>query len=314
MYVFEPNQARNLIVSLAMLLAPALACGEERPAQAEVFEFADFALQVPAGDSGVRGILLALGGPDTRAFITDGSFGAPQPEFEAALHELGQQLQTLAAAHDLAILGTSRHGLDSLPDQPESDVLISKAIEQAASISGYPELVNAPIFFFGISGGTPQAIGFTARNPERVGALLLKVPAVPQRLSHAEALAVPSYLVLAEHETFVDNQAVIEIFRSNRRAGGLWALAMEPGVPHHVLTPDARALKVNWLQAILELRLGGTPQTLRDIPESAGWLGDPVSGVASWADYSGDRAAASWFPSQATAEEWLEFVSQEVNR
>lgn len=313
MYVFEPNQARNLFFALAMLLAPALACGEEKPAQAEVFELGDFTLQVPAGDSGVRGILLVLGGPDTRAFITDGPFGAPLPELEVALHQLRQQLQTLAAAHGLAILGTSRHGLDSLPDQPESDVLISKAIDQAAAISDHPELTRAPLFLYGISGGTPPAIGFTARNPERVGALLLKVPAIPLRLSHAEALAVPSYLVLAEHETFVDNQAVIEMFRSNRRAGGLWALAMEPGVPHHVLTPNARALKVNWLQAILELRLGGTPQTLRDIPESAGWLGDPVSGVASWADYSGDRAAASWFPSQATADEWWEFVNLEVN-
>jgi len=312
-YVFKSNQMRDLFFALAMLLAPALVYGEGKPAQAEVFEFGDFTLQVPAGDSGVRGVLLVLGGPDTRAFITDGSFGAPKPELEVALHQLRQQLQTLAATHGLAILGTSRHGLDSLPDQPETDALISEAIDQAASISDHPELTRAPIFVYGISGGTPQAIGFTARNPERVGALLLKVPAIPLRLSHAEALAVPTYLVLAEHEKLTDNSAVIEIFRSNRRAGGLWALAMEPGVPHHMLTPDARSLKVNWLQAILELRLGGTPQTLRDIPESAGWLGDPVSGVASWADYSGDRSAASWFPSQAAAEEWWEFVSQEVN-
>jgi hypothetical protein len=308
--VFEPSQVRNLFFSLAISLAPVLAYGEAKVAKAEIFEFGDFTLQVPAGDSGVRGVLLVLGGPDTRAFITDGSFGAPNPELEVALHQLRQQLQTLAATHVLAILGTSRHGLGSLPDQPESDVLISEAIDQAASISDHPELTRAPIFVYGISGGTPQATGFTARNPGRVGALLLKVPAVPLRLSHVEALAVPSYLILAEYEKLTDNTAVIEIFRSNRRAGGLWALAVEPGVPHHVLTPGARALKVNWLQAILELRLGGTPQTLRDIPESTGWLGDPVSGVASWADYSGDRSVASWFPSQAAAEEWWEFVSQ----
>jgi hypothetical protein len=56
---------------------------------------------------------------------------------------------------------------------------------------------------YGISGGTPQAIGFTARNPERVGALLLKVTAPPERLNSAETLAVPSYMILAEQDQFM---------------------------------------------------------------------------------------------------------------
>lgn len=275
----------------------------------------DFALSIPAGVPAVRGIVLALGGPDTRAFITDGSFGAPLPELEASLHDLGRELRTLAGEYGLALLGTSRQGKTGLPNQVKTDELIFDAIGGVALISGRGELVSAPIFVYGISGGSPQAIGFSARNSGRLGALLLKVPAPPVRLSSAKALAVPTFMILAEHEVLGDHKAVVAVFEANRRAGGLWAMAVEPGVPHHSLTPAHRSVTVNWLHAILELRLGTTTQDpLRNIPESSGWLGDPDFGVAAWADFPGDRGTASWFPTRATAEEWREFVARSSPR
>ena len=302
---------RALFVLLATLLAHVLTTREAAAAPVEVFEFGDFALSVPANVPTVRGIFLALGGPDTRAFISDGPFGAPIPELEAALHVLGQELRSLAADNGLAMLGMSISGSTGISDLPRPDEVIIKAIAEAARISGRRELAGAPIFVYGISGGTPQAIGFTARNPERVGALLLKVPGTPERLSRGEALAVPTYMILAEHDAFADNRAVVAAFESNRRAGGLWAVAVQPGVPHHSLTPSHRALTVNWLRTIVERRLGASAlDPLRDIPESTGWLGHPDFGVSDWADYTGDRKAASWFPSQATAEEWWEFVER----
>jgi hypothetical protein len=63
------------------------------------------------------------------------------------------------------------------------------------------------------------------------------------------------------------------------------------------------------MSTILELRLGSAAfDPLRPITESSGWLGDPGSGAAPWAEYLGDPASASWLPSQATAEEWEAFV------
>ncbi|MGK2926591.1 MAG: hypothetical protein ACSLE2_13325, partial [Lysobacterales bacterium] len=181
---------RALVFLLTTLLAQAGTVREAAAAPAEVIEWGDFALYVPADVPTVRGILLVLGGPDTRAFLSDGRFGAPNPELEASLHVLGQQLRTLAADHELALLGTSRQGRAGLPNQPQTDELIFAAIDEAARISGRRELTRAPLVLYGISGGTMQAAGFTARNPERVGALLLKVPAPPEHLSRAEALAV----------------------------------------------------------------------------------------------------------------------------
>ena len=301
----ETSSMRPLALLLAMLIAQSPAARETAAAPTEVFEFDDFAVYVPADISAVRGVFLALGGPDTRAFITDGVFGAPVPETEASLHVLGQELRSLAAEHGLAMLGTSR---SALADMPDNDELVFKAIGEAARISGHPELSRAPMFVYGMSGGTPQAAGFAARHPARVVALLLKVSGPPEPLSSAEALAVPSYVLLAEHDQYNDNSTAIAAIEFNRRAGGLWAVAVEPDVPHHSLTPEHRATTLSWLRTIVELRLGVSEQDrLQDVAEHSGWLGHPDIGVSSWADYPGDRRAAHWFPSQATAEEWWAF-------
>src|SRR4029077_4777659 len=45
----------------------------------EVFEFGDFALYVPASVDLTKGLILALGGPDTRGFVTGKPMGAPNP-------------------------------------------------------------------------------------------------------------------------------------------------------------------------------------------------------------------------------------------
>lgn len=300
---------------LAVGLAQASASGQVTAAPAETFESGNFAIYLPANVTTVRGILLALGGPDTRAFVVKGSFGAPTPELEASLHLLGQEFRALAAEQQLAIMGTSLHGLAPLPNEPQTDALIFTAITESAELSGHRELTDMPIFLYGISGGAQQAAGFTTRNPGRVAALILKAPVTLVRSSSARALAVPTYLILAQCDAIVDNNALVAALESNRRAGGLWALAVQAGVPHHSLTQSQRAIMVHWLRTLAELRLGALPQdALREVPESSGWLGHPEIGVSSWPDYSGDRRAASWFPSQATAEEWWIFAGQTALR
>jgi hypothetical protein len=273
----------------------------------ELFEFGDFALYVPANVSTSRGILLALGGPDTRGFASGAPFGAPVPQVEAALQALGEDLRALAASHGLAVLGTSRAAMANGPD---SDQLLLDVVQEAATLSGRPELASAPLLLYGMSGGGPEASGFTARNPQRVAGLFLKVPAGVSSLTSGEVLGVPTYVVQAEMDAFVDNAALALAFEANRRAGALWALALERGVPHHSLTPGHRVLTTNWMSTILDLRLGAaTSDPLRAIDESSGWLGDPATGeVAPWASFAGDRSSASWLPSQETAERWETFV------
>ena len=182
----------------------------------ELFEFGDFALFVPATVSKARAILVALGGPDTRGFASDSAFGAPVPEVEAALHALGNDFRNLARERGLAVLGTSRA---ALPNSQESDELLYDAIAQGAVLSGRTELEGAPLLVYGMSGGAPEASGLTERTPRRVAGLFLKVPQAVQILSDGPVLGVPTYLVLAEMDTFVDNDALYTAFSNNRAAG-----------------------------------------------------------------------------------------------
>jgi dienelactone hydrolase len=274
----------------------------------ETFEIGDFAMYVPASVPLVRGVILALGGPDTRGFATGKRMGAPIADVEASLQILGQRFRTLASTHGLAIVGTSRV---RMPNEPASDSLLFGAVERLAAKSGRPEISVPYFLMYGMAAGAPEASGFTARNPMSVAGLFLKVPLGASSVS-GRALEVPTYMVLAELDAPVNNAASTAAFESNRGAGALWGLAMERGVPHHSLSPLQRQVTVNWISTILERRLPYEPgwDPLYGISEASGWLGNRITGEAlPWANYAGDRTLASWLPSEAIATEWETLVA-----
>jgi dienelactone hydrolase len=282
---------------------PAPAFGAQLSAQeATNIQFGDFALHVPANVHHVRGILVALGGPNTRGFALGTPFGAPLPATEASLQELGAMFRNLAAERGLAILGSGRSGY---PNNPATDQLLLEAIAQAATLTGRPDLLNAPLLLYGLSGGGPEAWGFTQRNPERAAALFLRVPASAGPLT-GEALRVPAYMVLGELDVNVDNTMLSATFEAHRAAGAPWAMAVEPGVPHFVLTPAQRELTVDWMRAILPL---GSAGPFRQTSPQVGWLGDPATGqIAPARTFAGDRSVASWFPTRPLAVQWAAFI------
>jgi pimeloyl-ACP methyl ester carboxylesterase len=274
----------------------------------EVFEFGDFALYVPARVAGPRALILALGGPDTRGFVTGKPLGAPFPEVEAALQALGQELRTLASACRLAVLGKTR---TVLANSPASDLILLDAVQAAATLSGRPRLSTAPVLLYGLSGGGPQASGFAARNPRRVAGLFLKVPAGVTSLTGGDALGVPTFIVQAELDAIISNAAITAAFEGNRSAGALWARAMERGVTHNSLSAVQGEVTINWMRTILGLRLPARrARPLREIDEKRGWLGNSVTGQAvRWRAYREDRALASWLPSKRAAMDWERLVA-----
>jgi hypothetical protein len=283
--------------------------------QATDLRFGDFALHVPANVTHVRGILVALGGPNTQGFVLGTPFGAP-PDVEPSLQELGRMFRALAAEHGLAILGSARSGTTAYPNEPASDQLLLGGIAQAATLTGRADLVHAPLLLYGMSGGGPQAWGFTQRNPRRVAGLFLKVPVSAGPLT-GQALRVPAYLVLAGLDVAVDNTMLSATFEAHRAAGAPWAMALEPRVPHVSLSPAQREVTVDWMRALLPLGLlplrALPPETTGPFgPKSAlevGWLGDPATGQAAPArTFAGPRGAASWFPTRALAVQWAAFI------
>jgi len=294
----DPFGPETQLASRDVTLEPQLS-----PSASTNIRFGDFALHLPANVNHVRGVLLALGGPDTRGFALGTPFGAP-PAVEESLQQLGAMFRNLAAERGLAILGSGRFGPISYPNAPASDQLLLDAIAQAAVLAGRPELVDAPILVYGISGGAPEATGFTQRNPERVGALFLKVPQSAGPLT-GQALHVPAFMVLAEFDAFVDNAMLTATFQAHRAAGAPWAMAVEPAVPHHLLSTAQRALTIDWMRAILPL---GSADPFHQNPPLVGWLGDPTSGAVSpFATFEGNRATASWLPTRTLALQWAAF-------
>jgi hypothetical protein len=272
--------------------------------EATTIQFGDFALYVPANVNHVRGILVALGGPNTQGFALGTPFGAP-PAVEPALQELGAMFRELAAERGLAILGSGRWGPTAYPNEPASDQLLLDGIAQAATLTGRPDLLDAPLLLYGMAVGGPQAWGFTQRNPERVTALFLKVPVSAGPLT-AKALRVPAYMVLAELDAFVNNTMLTATFQAHRAAGAPWAMAVEPGVPHHSLSSAQRELTVDWMRAILPLWNAGP---FRQSSPRVGWLGDPATGqIAPIRTFAGDRSAASWVPTRPLAAQWAAFI------
>jgi pimeloyl-ACP methyl ester carboxylesterase len=276
-------------------------------AQSEVYDLGDAALFMPAGVQQPRAVLIAVGGPNTRAFVT-GEPAAPMapPPLEAALQGLGRSFRELAAEHGLALLAFPTAAVVPMPNGPDSDQRFRDALAAAAEASGRPGLASVPILLWAGSGGAPQAAGFTARHPDRVVGLFLKVPPPELTLlTEASQRGVPTYMVLAGEEALFDNADLVAAFHANRGGGGLWSLAVEPGVLHHSLSPTQHGVTVAWLETVLNLRLPDAAGPLRTLDEQSGWLGDNDTGeVSSWSDYGGDRASASWFPTADVAMQW----------
>lgn len=274
----------------------------------EVYVSGSEATYVPQGVGALRGVLIVLGGPTTSGFVTGGRIAPVDNDpLEASLQAHGVQLRNLARTARMALLGRTPV---NMPDAPASDEALFTAIRNVGAASGHPELESAPVLLYGLSAGSRESSGFLSRQADHVIGLLLRVPVAAPELS-GTALAVPAFVMQAELDAQVTNDAIRAIFLGNRGGGGRWSLGVEPGVIHGEASATGNAAAINWLTAVLGLRLptaSGGP--LNALSESSGWLGDQVTFViAPWADYPGTRNTASWFPNAQVASSWRGLVT-----
>jgi hypothetical protein len=269
----------------------------------EIYEFGSAAVYVPAGVGPLQGVIVTLGGPTTAGFVTGGPIAPPgKTALETSIQSLGASLRTTAKARRVALLGWTV----TLTDGGASDTQIYDALDSVAILSDHPELADAPFLTFGLSAGGPEASGLVSRNPGRAIGLVARVPTGVKALSDPAELAVPTLVMQAELDQVVNNATTQATFTANRAKGGLWALVVEPGVVHDTASTEANGAAVNWISAVLTLRLPATPGApLVTLDETTGWLGDQTTlQIASWANFAGPRDSASWLPSQATALSW----------
>lgn len=268
----------------------------------EVYQFGSNAVYVPGGVGPMRGTIVVLTDLQASGFVTGRTIASDPPELETGLQALGASLRALASSAHVALLGSHFNGVNS----STSDAGIFAALSTAGQMSGQAGLADAPVLMFGIGGETPEAAGLVARQPGRAIGLLAWVPFGLTALTTPEALSVPTFVMQHGDDAVSRNAAARATFSENRVHGGLWALAVEPGLELRAATSRGNGVRVGWLADVLAHRLPSTPgDPLVALDEASGWLGNQTTlEIAPWADYPGQRTAASWLLSELAATSW----------
>ena len=276
----------------------------------QMFETDGFLVYVPSGVTTVRGVFFPLlgGSLDTRPLIRDDL--APYQSFPLSgdVREYRLRIMQLARAHSLAIIATTT--------RPDATVNLLRALEVVSTMSGRPELANAPVMLHGHSASACPAYDFALRSPERVIGFVITKAAPCLAPDATAAITVPAYLIFGETDPALPDAAarMTVLFEQHRALGAVWALAVERDAGHE--TVANRNLLFNWMEDVVTRRLPaaitpGTPVQLRLLDAESGWLGDRASqGIAEFACYTGNKLAASWLPSERTARDWQAMVSR----
>jgi len=130
------------------------------------------------------------------------------------------------------------------------------------------------------------------------------------------AQQVPGFFFIGETDLENRNDIIAGIFAINRRAGALWALAVEPGVSHEVA--GSKDMAAMFFDEVIPLRLpegpsnpGGAP-TLRPWDRESGHTADPSPGRLRAAAGAQEAAyAAPGAPAETLGQAWRRLVGPE---
>jgi hypothetical protein len=220
-------------------------------------------------------------------------------------YALRQDFQAVAAANDLAVIGTGfmRSGIAA----GEGDRIL-EGLKALAEASGHRELNTVPIFFMGHSNGGGMASGFNNWMPSRVAGYISSHGVGASRDAANQMLANPGVLTAGEVDRKVNPSAIESAFVALRSKGAHISLVVEQGEDHPV-GAGAIPLFLLTLQHVIERRLPRTTETLRPVDERDAWLADN----STWKDGITKifpAADVPWQPSQSMK---LEFLDGHLN-
>ena len=303
-----PRLAAILLPTLPAILVPML--GTPVSAQTydlaasagENYSVAEFRLWAPEESGALRGVVV----------LVPGSNGDGRDQVE------DEEWRNFASRHHLALLGV--HLKDAAHEQmfieryvdvaKGSGQALVESLEQLAVESGHPELGAAPLFTWGMSAGGQFNYEFAMWKPERVAAFVVNKGGIYYTAQASEASQkVPGFFFIGETDLEFRNDIIAGIFAINRRAGALWALAVEPGISHEVAGSKEVALR--FFEDLVPLRLGDPgrgdrPGTLLPLDRDAGFIADPKTrDIVPSAEASRTTYPTSWLPTEALTRDWL---------
>jgi len=278
----------------------------------ENFATAEFRLWHPEGIEVLRGVVV----------LVPGSNGDGRSEVEDAAW------RDLAMRHRLALLGVH------MTDKPHPQMFIEQyvdvkrgsgaalleAVDRLAGESNHPELSQAPLLLWGMSAGGQFNYEFALWKPERVLAFIVNKGGIYYSAQASEAAQqVPGFFFIGGADMEYRNDIIAGIFAINRRAGALWALAVEPGIGHAVA--GSKDMAIQFFDEMIPMRLpdrlssagegpgeGGVP-LLAPLDPNAGYIGDPKSLATRPADGAPPTTyPTSWLATETLARAWQRLV------
>ncbi len=244
-------------------------------------------MKIPSGVNQVEGILMK-GNPwqgEVLSYVDDSIANA------------------FAESINFAVMGTSLWGRFKIAEEFE---IFEYLIDSLATISGHPEISDAPFIFFGCSNGGQMAHSYNSLRPEKCIAFLVDkggyyINPIPDTL----ALKTPGILVAGELDAQYRINAINGLFYNNRPRGALWSHILYQGTGH-LSIDETHFLFLAMAEEAYKLRypLNQTPImgpiTLRSLNKTNGWLSDSTSwnsgiiNVCSHDNYLADIDSASW--------------------
>ena len=232
-------------------------------ARIEVFEFGDFALYVPASVDETRGLILALGGPDTRAFATGNRLARRSPR---SRHRSSCSANRSGSWHPAITRHPRKAGVDT--DQPAAKQPRERRAppERGRGSRGDEWPLRAPVR----SHDSVRPVGWGSpglgvhRSESRIGCG--PVPESPGErvvLTSGDALGVPTYVVQAELDVFVNNAAITAVFEGQSGRRSALGVRERTRRAYHSLSPFQRQVTIDWMSTILDRRLRGDPRSGR---------------------------------------------------
>ena len=229
----------------------------------------------------------------------------------------------LARKHDLALLGVyltdKRHPQMFIEEYVDvargSGAALLEAVDRFASESGHPELNRGPLLLWGMSAGGQFNYEFALWKPERVLAFVVNKGGIYYSAQASEAAQqVPGFFFIGEEDIEFRNDIIQGIFSINRRAGALWALAVEPGVSHEVA--GSKDMAIQFFDELIPMRLPNRPSDdgsypgLRPLERGEGYIADPRSRDIQPAPGAPETTyPTSWLPTKTLAQAWQRLVS-----
>jgi hypothetical protein len=291
------SMKRLCLVSITLVaLVGASAAPDQR--KCNTYDYSDtgkeFRLVIPEGLPLVRGILVVgpYSGGDSRDYHQ-------QVWYREFLH-----------LHGFAFLGAKGFYLAEYKTMQD-------ALQQFATDSKHPELVNAPYAATGFSAGGGFVRRLLMLDPDKViaGVIVgstLKLNATPT----ASHLGTPVCVINGELEHEQGEapgmaKALAPMLAAHRPKGALWGWMAAPGVGHEFKGQEVLSMPI--LDAAVRLRYPATgdvrtgPLKLQPVDPGSGWVADnntwsnAMTKIAAAPDFNGDITQSSWLLNQDIA-------------